>query len=129
MIPLPPRATRTDTLFPYTTLFRSYIARAFGKEDKAHIRRAAPHRLFKRGGFRQAAYLGMGGHIPSLSSCLAYAGMTVNCNWWFACLLQRRRNGPCGGVGIICLGDRPADDEDRRAIVQRGAGLIGRAHV
>src|SRR3546814_6374887 len=24
MIRLPPRATRTDTLFPYTTLFRSY---------------------------------------------------------------------------------------------------------
>src|SRR3546814_11575607 len=26
MIPRPPRSTRTDTLFPYTTLFRSRIA-------------------------------------------------------------------------------------------------------
>src|SRR3546814_13796864 len=26
MIPLPPRSTRTDTLFPYTTLFRSRLA-------------------------------------------------------------------------------------------------------
>src|SRR3546814_12714665 len=26
MIRRPPRSTRTDTLFPYTTLFRSYIA-------------------------------------------------------------------------------------------------------
>src|SRR3546814_8305638 len=26
MIPRPPRSTRTDTLFPYTTLFRSYPA-------------------------------------------------------------------------------------------------------
>src|SRR3546814_10217026 len=25
MIRLPPRSTRTDTLFPYTTLFRSYL--------------------------------------------------------------------------------------------------------
>src|SRR3546814_7339161 len=25
MIPRPPRSTRTDTLFPYTTLFRSYL--------------------------------------------------------------------------------------------------------
>src|SRR3546814_19755917 len=25
MIPLPPRSTRTDTLFPYTTLFRSLL--------------------------------------------------------------------------------------------------------
>src|SRR3546814_8485411 len=28
MIRLPPRSTRTDTLFPYTTLFRSLIGRA-----------------------------------------------------------------------------------------------------
>src|SRR3546814_16915819 len=28
MIRLPPRSTRTDTLFPYTTLFRSLIAGA-----------------------------------------------------------------------------------------------------
>src|SRR3546814_20779452 len=27
MIRRPPRSTRTDTLFPYTTLFRSYLAR------------------------------------------------------------------------------------------------------
>src|SRR3546814_1216143 len=27
MIRRPPRSTRTDTLFPYTTLFRSYTAR------------------------------------------------------------------------------------------------------
>src|SRR3546814_1165893 len=26
MIPLPPRSTRTDTLFPYTTLFRSQVS-------------------------------------------------------------------------------------------------------
>src|SRR3546814_10376793 len=36
MIRLPPRATRTDTLFPYTTLFRSEQARrahgAFGAD-------------------------------------------------------------------------------------------------
>src|SRR3546814_10056468 len=25
MVPLPPRSTRTDTLFPYTTLFRSAL--------------------------------------------------------------------------------------------------------
>src|SRR3546814_14642417 len=28
MIRLPPRSTRTDTLFPYTTLFRSGLAKA-----------------------------------------------------------------------------------------------------
>src|SRR3546814_13248374 len=31
MIRRPPRSTRTDTLFPYTTLFRSRIAHALGR--------------------------------------------------------------------------------------------------
>src|SRR3546814_12074705 len=33
MIRRPPRPTRTDTLFPYTTLFRSGIGRIGRKED------------------------------------------------------------------------------------------------
>src|SRR3546814_4391863 len=31
-IPRPPRSTRTDTLFPYTTLFRSRACRAFAAD-------------------------------------------------------------------------------------------------
>src|SRR3546814_13184793 len=30
MIRRPPRSTRTDTLFPYTTLFRSHLVRGLG---------------------------------------------------------------------------------------------------
>src|SRR3546814_10096901 len=33
MIRRPPRSTRTDTLFPYTTLFRSADGAALGRED------------------------------------------------------------------------------------------------
>src|SRR3546814_15177502 len=40
MIRRPPRSTRTDTLFPYTTLFRSQLSHthqgAFGEEAPAH---------------------------------------------------------------------------------------------
>src|SRR3546814_14139182 len=36
MIRRPPRSTRTDTLFPYTTLFRSDIARDADAEDMVH---------------------------------------------------------------------------------------------
>src|SRR3546814_19246371 len=43
MIRRPPRSTRTDTLFPYTTLFRSkQIHEAFGP--------LAPSRMYSRGG-------------------------------------------------------------------------------
>src|SRR3546814_15127135 len=33
MIRLPPRSTRTDTLFPYTTLFRSKLERDESEDD------------------------------------------------------------------------------------------------
>src|SRR3546814_6310883 len=37
MIRRPPRSTRTDTLFPYTTLFRSESARANAGEEFVHL--------------------------------------------------------------------------------------------
>src|SRR3546814_19939724 len=42
MIRLPPRSTRTDTLFPYTTLFRSFGARAVDRAGRAVRRRYRP---------------------------------------------------------------------------------------
>src|SRR3546814_21001080 len=36
MIRRPPRSTRTDTLFPYTTLFRSWVAWKMWRELRAH---------------------------------------------------------------------------------------------
>src|SRR3546814_17639084 len=35
MIRRPPRSTRTDTLFPYTTLFRSLLSLSRGQADRA----------------------------------------------------------------------------------------------
>src|SRR3546814_4156800 len=47
MIRRPPRATRTDTLFPYTTLFRSNERRApHGGELRSHL----AHGFFHVGG-------------------------------------------------------------------------------
>src|SRR3546814_20075875 len=37
MIRRPPRSTRTDTLFPYTTLFRSQPARGSGPGDQRQV--------------------------------------------------------------------------------------------
>src|SRR3546814_6759151 len=38
MIRRPPRATRTDTLFPYTTLFRSIVVQVPGLQDPAALK-------------------------------------------------------------------------------------------
>src|SRR3546814_1424128 len=43
MIRRPPRSTRTDTLFPYTTLVRSAAARRRRVRDGAAVRRAPVH--------------------------------------------------------------------------------------
>src|SRR3546814_1648439 len=49
MIRRPPRSTRTDTLFPYTTLFRSVLGqcrhgRAGGRRDEGDRQRPQPAR-------------------------------------------------------------------------------------
>src|SRR3546814_247304 len=41
MIRRPPRSTRTDTLFPYTTLFRSRVRRQLG-DDSGDVEQGAP---------------------------------------------------------------------------------------
>src|SRR3546814_1204715 len=45
MIPRPPRSTRTDTLFPYTTLFRSTILRTKFTELQRNEERRKTQRL------------------------------------------------------------------------------------
>src|SRR3546814_11315178 len=44
MIRRPPRSTRTDTLFPYTTLFRSWSITADGTDLKQHSDGSSDHR-------------------------------------------------------------------------------------
>src|SRR3546814_5007802 len=43
MIRRPPRSTRTDTLFPYTTLFRSVSGRQMGPHHRAQSQRGFPY--------------------------------------------------------------------------------------
>src|SRR3546814_2613671 len=60
MIRRPPRSTRTDTLFPYTTLFRSHAARLGDRARLPPVRRPAGP---LDGGRRRAA--GGGGDLRS----------------------------------------------------------------
>src|SRR3546814_4779530 len=47
MIRRPPRSTRTDTLFPYTTLFRSHKARLVAHTNRSDVFR--PHGASRHG--------------------------------------------------------------------------------
>src|SRR3546814_17592221 len=48
MIRRPPRSTRTDTLFPYTTLFRSFVAKIVTNENVAILGDAVDDNLENR---------------------------------------------------------------------------------
>src|SRR3546814_9225975 len=58
MIRRPPRSTRTDTLFPYTTLFRSAGGRADGDRGRDHDRRRGRFHLRFRATFHASARAG-----------------------------------------------------------------------
>src|SRR3546814_20876117 len=54
MIRRPPRSTRTDTLFPYTTLFRSvtgFFSDHFGRRGLEPMREAFAHLAANRGAY------------------------------------------------------------------------------
>src|SRR3546814_8848882 len=61
----PPRSTRTDTLFPYTTLFRSQSAKSSPAPGQGH----APGRGHSRGSVR----------VPGCVSGCAHARVGVGC--------------------------------------------------
>src|SRR3546814_9394101 len=66
MIRRPPRSTRTDTLFPYTTLFRSiWLLRSDGRADLPREAGGSPHRDHDPGsaGAPRAAGKGLAGRI------------------------------------------------------------------
>src|SRR3546814_1224552 len=48
MIPRPPRSTRTDTLFPYTTLFRSSSCRSCSPRPPTRCWNCSPGGIAKR---------------------------------------------------------------------------------
>src|SRR3546814_1604518 len=93
MIPRPPRSTRTTTLFPYTTLFRSDCgagqrsmeihkatgcasARLHCDGQKEMRNETGPRYLCCRGGWRQDAPLRSDEHTSELQSVMrsSYAG-------------------------------------------------------
>src|SRR3546814_7530512 len=69
MIRRPPRSTRTDTLFPYTTLFRS--------AHEQHCPRKRPARGRGRADVRIALHLPRAGPPPELGACLVHRAISV----------------------------------------------------
>src|SRR3546814_9746724 len=106
MIRRPPRSTRTDTLFPYTTLFRSVV------KDLGAIL------LLIRGAFETFRYLGAvfvvlepWGEICKVAGCFGHGS--------FPGIVERPRHAPSGTL----------DKHKRVVLVRDGLEQIGRAPV
>src|SRR3546814_11335469 len=67
MIRRPPRSTRTDTLFPYTTLFRSIKLQAAGGSEEAAV---TQHEASETIGQRRLADSARTGEQPSMRYAL-----------------------------------------------------------
>src|SRR3546814_18205460 len=99
MIRRPPRSTRTDTLFPYTTLFRSipWQERAAGRRfDRAWHDLEGNRRNGTRC-WRQESLFRLGIAASALSKCLLHSYAAV----------ERTR-------GARAVGPRPPEDARRR---------------
>src|SRR3546814_2361173 len=81
MIRLPPRSTRTDTLFPYTTRFRSIAA--FDKADLGAV--AVPQRLGGRG-VSATALVRMGAELAKGDPSAALVSQIINGTTWVTSL-------------------------------------------
>src|SRR3546814_6155081 len=119
MIRRPPISTRTDTLFPYTTLFRSPHRSGSARTDEARDALALSSRRRKQGERHKAGQPLRG---PSEPACLARGpvpdpeSFQRQC-WWASWEIS--------GSALAFLDSRPA-------ITPRSARIglkIGRAHV
>src|SRR3546814_10069546 len=103
MIRRPPRSTRTDTLFPYTTLFRS--ARTAGKDNCRTRPVAAASALRRRGALsflrRRERRRGRGPAAPR-----------SNMSFGFPCLNGSSLHAPGQESAQIIALEREEEDED-----------------
>src|SRR3546814_14013416 len=95
MIRRPPRSTRTDTLVPYTTLFRSRLEGGAAPRDDANTTRvvSAP-----------APVPGLGPNLHSIQSAAGDVG----------CRIRRGRRTARPGPAVREAGLAPTSSEERR---------------
>src|SRR3546814_18137725 len=98
MIPPPPRSTPTDTLFPYTTLFRSVLSR-----ERTALARRPLGMIFMRGGGK---YLPTGTHVPAKAGTQHYPHprRIRKCREWPIAAINLRHPGLDPGSRCLGLG-------------------------
>src|SRR3546814_11169517 len=125
MIRRPPRSTRTDTLFPYTTLFRSRLALELLGADDARPRIAARIGrccLVRVLAIAQFLPLAAGEHQAIGEALTLLAGQPVGDHGVVSCRVAERLHRPASSQGradgVLLLGHlRPDGRVDRTGVV------------
>src|SRR3546814_7396990 len=119
MLLRPPRSTRTDTLFPYTTLFRSVSRHRRARRNAARVRGGGTVGTPVR---REIARRDRAAPMPRRAPRISDAGPAAE----IAVARHRRRRGR-RGTGLWRAGGPRA--RARRPAATRSAPEIGSAHV
>src|SRR3546814_6197067 len=114
MIRRPPRSTRTDTLFPYPTLFRAVLGADFKGVDIYRLERRA---IIDGGKLHEGKIAGQS--LPEVDNERTDAGRGGRLDD-----LLRRRVARRGRVGAAALVAARVEGVEQRIV-----GEIGRAHV
>src|SRR3546814_8434071 len=122
MIRRPPRSTRTDTLFPYTTLFRSQPV-DLGQAEVEY------HGVIGFGRAQEMPFLAIGGEVDRIARAfervlelLAQAGLILDDQ-------NAHVQSPCYAADGGCSAIGPAADAARPPVDVHPDHEIGRAHV
>src|SRR3546814_13861911 len=104
MIRQPPRSTRTDTLFPYTTLFRSHPPRTDGARPVD--REVAPPPPVAEPGWRFTRDPRPGASLGALNASVRVPGTEAGSGQWLRRFLAFLGPGYTVSVGFLDPGDR-----------------------
>src|SRR3546814_5385811 len=106
MIRLPPRSTRTDTLFPYTTLFRSvWLARVGRNASNSFECQLEAPPPGNRGGVRIACACRRQTLCEHAAALLTYMSLVPASNWFHG----DDESGPSGATVTLARWDRWLD--------------------
>src|SRR3546814_10074283 len=96
MIRRPPRSTRTDTLFPYTTLFRSPIGRKVGHAAVVDVAIGAPElpilRISSKIGTHVGIYKGLQIHAERSEEHTSELQSLMRISYAVFCLKKKNEN-------------------------------------
>src|SRR3546814_19056383 len=114
MIRRPPRSTRTDTLFPYTTLFRSHAALRIGAEQAF---RGAVHHVVGAVRAQRTVPFGAGQEIDAVRLDQPVAFVTDMVAVGIDELAHRSFEAAARGIELADIAAAPQEIEDRKSVV------------